>query len=59
MKFARGQVGTVTRGQGEVTTLRVAGGGPGWQVAGTILGSQVSAIWCQVRVVSFGYGCGT
>jgi len=31
---AGGHVGTVTRGQGEVTTLRVAGGGPGWQVAG-------------------------
>lgn len=30
----RGHVGMVTRGQGEITTTRVAGGGPRWLVAG-------------------------
>ena len=35
--------------------LRVAGGGPGWQVAGRIFRSQVSAIGYQVRV--FGFWC--
>jgi len=29
------------------------------RVEGAILGSQVSAIGCQVRVFRFGYGCGT
>ena len=31
----------------------------GWLVTGSIFGSQVSAIGCQMRVVRFGYGCGT
>ena len=31
----------------------------GWQVAGNVFGSQVSAVGYQVRVIRFGYGCGT
>ena len=37
---------------------RVAGGSPGWQVAGRIFGSQVSALRSQVRVIRYRYGCG-
>ena len=35
--------------------IQVAGGSPGWQVAGRIFRSQVSAIGYQVRV--FGFWC--
>ena len=47
--FARGHVGMVTWGQGEITTFRVAGG------RRDIFGSQVSAVGYQVRVIGFGY----
>ena len=38
--------------------FRVAGGGPGWQVAGNIFRSQVSAIWYRYGLSGSGTGAG-
>ena len=47
--FTRGHVGTVTRGQGALTTLRVAAPGLRWR--GMLRGGRIGYLECMISLV--------